>query len=178
MTETIPTALPDVQMDELIAKLHKARAGVHDRFATAFAEMDASLDSEKMSRDISAMLITERRQLAYTLLGIDTSWGRLELKQSSNNNTMPLAGHMRDMALKAVGDFFQANPDYFATELTKVIDTPPMKKAMRDEYRRVYEYQFRQHINKLAERAAAADAEKTHKEIMAALSLKTSVPTP
>ena len=163
------------QLDELVARLHAARTNIHDKFFSAFNEDDASLDPDKMRKEISAMLIQERRQLAYTLMGIDTSWGRLELK-NSNDPKLPLASHMREMASKAVADFFSANPDYCASELANVINTPPMKKAMREEYRRVYESYFRSHLQKLAKDAATAEAERAHKRIMDALSLKSPTP--
>jgi hypothetical protein len=163
----------EFDIDESISSI---RTEMHRRFTVAFDQAGAKFDPESMVKDITAMLMQERREIVLKLIGFRDSCGRMEVDTHRERGSQNIVkDYINEFALKAVNDWL--DKEFLGALTAKAKErmaSPAVKKAMEQEFIRVFEYRMSDLLRKQAEELADQTVRDFSDQIMAKMSLTKS----
>lgn len=147
--------------------LDVAREELHAVFAAQVKQLDVLFDPKELQARLLDILVKERREIIFKVMGLSNHFGRLEV-----NSKSPLWDHLNTHA-KAAADRFMTEMlvPMFDDRAQNLLTRPEVMKALNEEFDRVFRYQLSQHARTLAEKAARDAMAKMQTELLESLKL-------
>lgn len=155
-------------MDTPTPEIQELAVKIRETMSRAFSKVSDPISEDELTAQIHNLLINERRGMILKLLGIDTSWGRLEMDRNGGS----FKKFMEQRAAPLIDK-------YLETELIPILEsqlqlkqylpTDQMRAEARRQFQRTFQYRLSQQIETLAQKAAQDYAQNMVRELQQAL---------
>lgn len=155
-------------MDTPTPEIQELASKMRETMSRAFSKISDPISEDELAKQIQNLLINERRGMILKLLGIGTSWGRIEMDRNGGS----FKKFMEQRAAPLIDK-------YLETELIPILESQLQLKQylptdkMRAEARRQFQYSFQCCLNRqielLAQKAAQDYAQNMIRELQQAL---------
>lgn len=151
-----------------------AREELHAIFAKQVERLDLLFNPKEMQARLLEIMVKERREVVMAVLGIEKSFGRLEL----NNKNNPIRDHLLGHANSALKSFLTdvVTPMLLKREKTLLSD-PNIRKSIQDEFDHAFRYRLNEKVQSLAANMADAAFQELGTELLNQLKISPNART-
>ena len=152
-------------------KLIAIRDRMEEQFASAISRHDRTFDADGLVQEISNTLIRERREMVLKVMGFDTAFGRLELRDGRTRGA--LQNFVEEKVNEGVQRWAEENPDFFEEAVREALKKKSIRTSIQKRFTEVFEWRMREHAEELARKMVEEEGKRFEAQIRKHLTLAT-----